>query len=175
MNTKEQIDHGLRLARECAGKYANEANWRALRAHLERMTQTIPSGAWATDAAKQSVRANGLGLGERRQDQDEDREMNDADNRPAVAGQVEPTVRPHVGDSNFESWFEYFVHSGKGTKQAMKEAYAAGLDEGFNGQLVAAALEVVRHMNGRMPVRGWLNDTGDSRKALDELAKVLGA
>lgn len=99
---------------------------------------------------------------------------NEASSEP-VAGPVERPVRPHVGDSSFEGWFEAFVHSGKGTKQAMREAYDAGLQDGFNGQLVAAALEVVRHMNGRMPVRGWLNDNDDSRKALDELAKVLGA
>jgi hypothetical protein len=65
----------------------------------------------------------------------------DADNKPAVVGRVERSVRPHVGDSAFEGWFEDFVHSGKGTKQAMREAYLAGLDEGFNGQLGAAALE----------------------------------
>lgn len=64
---------------------------------------------------------------------------------------------------------------GLAQQQAMREAYDAGLQEGFNAQLVAAALEVVRHMNGRMPVRGWLNDNDNSRKALDELAKVLGA
>ena len=42
MSAQEQIDHGMRLARECTHKYANAANWAALYAHLERMTQTIP-------------------------------------------------------------------------------------------------------------------------------------
>ena len=43
----EQIERGLHLAKECASKNATPANWHALRAHLERMTQTLPCGNWA--------------------------------------------------------------------------------------------------------------------------------
>ena len=42
-------------------------------------------------------------------------------------------------------------------------------------ELKHAAQQVVAHMDGRMPVRGWLKDTDKSREALGELVRVLGA
>ena len=73
MNSKEQIERGMQLAKECSSKYANDANWHALRAHLERMTQTIPGGSWSVtplrDAscewlifARAIERAHGIGV-----------------------------------------------------------------------------------------------------------------
>ena len=47
MNSKEQIERGMQLAKECSSRYSNDANWHALRSHLERMTQTIPGGSWS--------------------------------------------------------------------------------------------------------------------------------
>ena len=47
MNSQEQIERGMQLAKECSSKYANDANWHVLRAHLERMTQTVPGGSWS--------------------------------------------------------------------------------------------------------------------------------
>ncbi len=47
--------------------------------------------------------------------------------------------------------------------------------EADNQRLRAAALGVVVHMEGRMPVRGWLKDNVKSREALAELVRVLGA
>ena len=54
MDSNEQIERGMQLAKECANKHANDANWHALRAHLERMTQTIPGGAWSNDNGPQA-------------------------------------------------------------------------------------------------------------------------
>lgn len=42
-------------------------------------------------------------------------------------------------------------------------------------ELKRAAQQVIAHMDGRMPVRGWLKDNDDSREALAELVRVLGA
>lgn len=42
-------------------------------------------------------------------------------------------------------------------------------------ELKHAAQQVVAHLEGRMPVRGWLKDTDKSREALAELVRVLGA
>lgn len=46
LTTEQIIERGMFLAKECANKRANAANWLALRAHLERMTRTIPGGSW---------------------------------------------------------------------------------------------------------------------------------
>jgi hypothetical protein len=42
-------------------------------------------------------------------------------------------------------------------------------------ELRHAAQQVIAHMDGRQPVRGWLKDTDKSRDALAELVRVLGA
>jgi hypothetical protein len=39
--------------------------------------------------------------------------------------------------------------------------------------LEAAAREVLKHRNGDLPVRGWLNDNDASREALAALAKLV--
>ena len=40
-------------------------------------------------------------------------------------------------------------------------------------ELEAAAREVVSHMEGRTPTRGWLRDNKKSREALDRLVNAL--
>ena len=40
-------------------------------------------------------------------------------------------------------------------------------------RLRAACLGVISHMDGRRPLRGWLNDNEKSRGALDELVQQL--
>lgn len=42
----------------------------------------------------------------------------------------------HVGDSSFEGWFSEYQMAHKGTKQIMRDAYAAGMED----PLVAAVL-----------------------------------
>lgn len=132
---------------------------------LRHWVESVEHSAWEPVMANASQLATGATMNSEKME-----------GRDAVADQIERPDKPLVGDSNFEAWFEKFLHSGKDTKQAMREAYDAGLQEatrGYNSQLVAAALEVVHHMDGRTPVRGWLRDNDDSRKALDRLAKVL--
>ena len=61
MTAAEQVERAMQLAKDCTGKYANEANWHVLRAHLERMTQTIPGGAWIDGGVTEpEVMFNGL-------------------------------------------------------------------------------------------------------------------
>lgn len=58
---------------------------------------------------------------------------------------------------------------------ARMEPAATELRIAAGNALRAAALGVVVHMEGRMPVRGWLRDNDKSREALAELVRVLGA
>ena len=41
-----------------------------------------------------------------------------------------PSATAHVGDSLFESWFNEYNPALRGTKQLMRDAYAAGMDDG---------------------------------------------
>jgi len=41
-----------------------------------------------------------------------------------------PSATAHVGDSLFESWFSEYNPALRGTKQLMRDAYAAGMDDG---------------------------------------------
>jgi hypothetical protein len=60
-------------------------------------------------------------------------------------------------------------------KLARAEPAATELRVAAGNALTAAALGVVAHMEGRLPVRGWLRDNDKSREALAELLRVLGA
>lgn len=58
---------------------------------------------------------------------------------------------------------------------ARMEPAATELRIAAGNALKAAALGVVAHIEGQMPVRGWLRDNDKSRHALAELVRVLGA
>ena len=44
-------------------------------------------------------------------------------------GAMVPPKSAHVGDSNFESWFSEYSPAGRGTKQQMRDSYAAGMGD----------------------------------------------
>jgi len=51
------------------------------------------------------------------------------DGRSQAAQQPAPSAAVHVGDSLFESWFSEYNPAHRGTKQQMRDAYAAGMGD----------------------------------------------
>lgn len=52
-----------------------------------------------------------------------------ANNSEPVAGPMQRPVRPHVGDSDFESWFSTYSAPHSSYKQLLRDAYAAGMSD----------------------------------------------
>ncbi len=64
----------------------------------------------------------------------------------AADGEVGDRLR--VGDSKFEGWFAQYSPAGKGTKQQMREAYEAGMNESQAAQQQTEPVAEIRHRNG---------------------------
>lgn len=61
----------------------------------------------------------------------------------------------HVGDSKFESWFSEYSPTHKGTKQQMRDAYAAGM--GDPGSVLSTVKPAARLMYRKKD--GWCGNT----------------
>lgn len=95
-----------------------------------------------------------------------------AQDAPAVGGQVQQPVRP-VPEANCGNMRRVIRAARLCEELGHPGDTLAALEE--LKRLRGAALGVVAHMEGRLPVRGWLRDNDKSRDALDELVRVLVA
>jgi hypothetical protein len=109
---------------DIAAYYPN--SWAADRANRALSTAAQPAAAHITWDASGRRCVNGF-----------------PDGQPASLEQAQPS-RWHVGDSKFESWFSEYDMKHKGTKQQMRDAYAAGMGELEQAQTIGEVAVVMQ-------------------------------